>query len=461
MKNENVNTVDSSTMLGTESIGKLLLKFSIPAMIGMIVNALYSIVDAMFIGQYVGSLALGGVSIASPVIVVFLAFTMLIGIGATSLISIRLGEGKNEDAEKILGNATTLLVIMPIILFIITQVFLDRILIVFGASEALLPYARTYMSVVSFGFIFQSIGFGMNNFIRSEGKPKIAMYTMLIGATINIGLDALFIIKFNMGVKGAALATVLAEIVPAILVLGYFITKRSTLRLRKENLRLKFDIVRYILTLGFAQFAMQLANSVVAIVANNTLLKYGGDLAIPAYRIISNASLIVLMPIFGINQGMQPIIGYNYGAQQFKRVKKTLFISIGAGSAIAIVGFLVTRFFPEQIAIAFNKNDPELIKLTTAGIKLFFMALPVIGFQIIGSNYFQAIGKPKQATLLGLLRQVIILIPATIILPMFLDLKGVWIAAPTADFLASVVTAIFIVIGMKELNKGIKVQDKL
>ena len=461
MNNENVSTDDSSTMLGTESIGRLLLKFSIPAMVGMIVNALYSIVDAMFIGQYVGSLALGGVSIASPVIVVFLAFTMLIGIGATSLISIRLGEGKKEDAEKILGNATTLLTIMPIVLFIVVQVFLDKILIVFGASEALLPYARTYMSVVSFGFIFQAIGFGMNNFIRSEGKPQIAMYTMLIGAGINIGLDALFIIKFNMGVRGAALATVIAEIIPAILVLGYFLTKRSALRLQKENLRLEFDIVRYILTLGFAQFAMQLANSVVAIVANNTLLKYGGDLAIPAYRIISNASLIVLMPIFGINQGMQPIIGYNYGAKQFKRVKKTLFISIGAGSVIAIIGFLVTRFFPEQIAIAFNKNDPELIKLTTNGIKIFFMALPIIGFQIIGSNYFQAIGKPKQATILGLLRQVIILIPATIILPMFLDLKGVWVAAPAADFLAFLVTAIFIVIGMKELNKGISLEDKL
>ena len=456
-----MSNVDSSKMLGTESILKLLMKFSIPAMIGMIVNALYNIVDAMFIGQYVGSLALGGVSIASPIIVVFLAFAMLIGVGATSLISIRLGEGKNEDAEKILGNATTLLTIMPIVLFIIVQIFLDKILVVFGASEALLPYARTYMSIISFGFLFQSIGFGMNNFIRSEGKPKIAMFTMLVGAFINIGLDALFIIKFGMGVKGAALATVLAEIVPAVWVLGYYLTGKSSLKLKKENLRLRSSIVRYILTLGFAQFALQIANSIVAIVANNTLLKYGGDLAIPAYRIINNASLIILMPIFGINQGMQPIIGYNYGAKQFDRVKKTLYMSIGAASAIALLGFAATRFFPAEIAIAFNKNDPKLISMTTTGIKLFFTVLPIVGFQIISSNYFQAIGKPKQATILGLLRQVILLIPATIVLPMFLGLEGVWIAAPASDLLSSLLTAFFIVVSIKELNRGIEVQDKL
>ena len=460
MTNTNDN-LDTSKVLGTESIGRLLFKFSLPAIIGMLVNALYGIVDGIFIGQYVGSLGLAGVSIANPMMVVALAFIMLISFGATSLISIKLGEDRKDEAEAILGNATSLLVIVPIILFIIIQLFLDDILILFGASANVLPYARTYMSVVSYGFLFQSIGFGMTNFIRSEGNPKIAMLTMSAGAAINIVLDAVFIIKFDMGIRGGALATVIAELVPAIWVLAYFMGGKSLLKIKKENLKLKSKVVKRIIALGFAQFSIQIANSIVAIVANNTLVKYGGDIGISAFRIINNTAMIFLMPIFGLNQGMQPIIGYNFGAQKFDRVRKTLFMAIGAATGLAVIGFIATRVFPHQLAMLFNKDDKALIDMTAEGMKLFFMALPIIGYQIVSSNYFQAIGKPRQSVILGLLRQVIILIPAIIILPTFLGLKGVWIASPVSDILSAILTSFFLVSNIKELNRGIEVQDKL
>lgn len=456
-----MDNLDNSKILGTEQIGKLLFKFSLPAIVGMLVNALYNIVDGIFIGQYVGSLGLAGVSIANPITVVVIGFITLIGFGATSLISIRLGEDKKEEAEQILGNATTLLFIVPIVLFLIVQLFLNDILMLFGASSNVLPYAKTYMSVISFGFLFQSIGFGMNNFIRSEGSPKIAMYTMLIGAFLNIILDALFIIVLDMGIKGGALATIIGQAVSSLWVLGYFLTGKSLLKIRKENLKLKGDLVRYIVTLGLAQFLVQIANSIVAVVANNTLLKYGGDIGISAYRIIINTAMVFLMPIFGINQGMQPIIGYNFGAKKFDRVKETLFLAIGAATGVVFIGFIVTRLYAENIALLFNKNDQALIDMTVVGIKTFFITLPIIGFQIVSSNYFQAIGKPKQSIFLGLLRQVIVLIPATLILPYFLDLKGVWFAGPTSDIIASVLTSIVLIKNVQELNRGIEVQDKL
>lgn len=452
---------DNSKLLRTESIGKLLFKFSVPAIIGMLVNALYNIVDGIFVGRYVGSLGLAGVSVSYPMMIVVLAFTMLIGFGATSLISIRLGENRKDDAEKILGNATTLLVIVPIILFIIVQIFLDKILMLFGASANVLPFAKSYMNIVSFGFLFQSIGFGMNNFIRSEGSPNIAMFTMLIGAILNTIFDAVFIIVLDMGIEGAALATVLAQLVSTIWVVAYFLSGKSLLKIKKENLKLKADTVRYIVTLGFAQFSLQIANSIVAIIANKTLLHYGGDISISAYRIINNTAMLFLMSIFGINQGAQPIIGYNYGAKQFDRVKKTLFLAIGSATVVVLFGFIVVRVFPEQIVMLFTKDDKELISMTVDGMKIFLLALPIIGFQVVSSSYFQAIGKPKQSILLGLSRQVILLIPATLILPTFYGLKGVWMAAPVSDFLSCVLSAFFLVRAIKGLNSSIESQDSL
>lgn len=412
--------MDRAKLLGEEKIGKLLLKFSIPAIVGMVVNAIYNIVDRIFIGNFVDSLGLGGITIAFPIMIIIMAFGMLIGIGATSLISIRLGEGKREEAELILGNAMVLLIVISLTLSIFGLIFLDPILKLFGASPQILPYAKEYLSIILLGAVFQSIGFGMNNFIRADGSPKMAMATMLIGAILNTILDPIFIIVFNMGIKGAALATIISQAVSAAWVLNYFFSGKSSLVVKKENWKLKPHIVKNILAIGSAPFAMQVAASGITTLLNRSLITYGGDLAVSAYGAINSFSTILLMPIFGINQGSQPIIGYNYGAKNYDRVKKAFLLAITAATTITIIGFVVTRMFPSQLVALFNSKDKELVNIGANGMKIFFTMLPLIGFQIVSSNYFQATGKPKQAMLLSLSRQVLMLIPAIIILPRFL-----------------------------------------
>lgn len=445
--------MDRAKLLGEEKIGKLLLKFSIPAIVGMIVNAIYNIVDRIFIGNFVDSLGLGGITIAFPIMIIIMAFGMLIGIGATSLISIRLGEGKREEAELILGNAMVLLIVISLTLSIFGLIFLDPILKLFGASPQILPYAKEYLSIILLGAVFQSIGFGMNNFIRADGSPKMAMATMLIGAILNTILDPIFIIVFNMGIKGAALATIISQAVSAAWVLNYFFSGKSSLVVKKENWKLKPHIVKNILAIGSAPFAMQVAASGITTLLNRSLITYGGDLAVSAYGAINSFSTILLMPIFGINQGSQPIIGYNYGAKNYDRVKKAFLLAITAATTITIIGFVVTRMFPSQLIALFNSKDKELVNIGANGMKIFFTMLPLIGFQIVSSNYFQATGKPKQAMLLSLSRQVLMLIPAIIILPRFFDLNGVWMAGPTADFFSSLLTGTFILIELKKLQK--------
>jgi len=444
--------MDRSKLLGEEKVGKLLLKFSIPAIVGMVVNALYNIVDRIFIGNFVDSLGLAGVTIAFPIMIIQMAFGMLVGIGATSLISIRLGEGKKKEAELILGNAMVLLIIFSGLVSIFGLSFLDPLLKVFGASPQVLPYAKSYLSIILFGAVFQTTGFGMNNFIRAEGNPNRAMFTMLIGAILNTILDPLFIIVFDMGIRGAALATIISQAASAAWVLSYFLAKKSSLEVRKENWKLNFNIVKKILSIGSAPFSMQVAASAITTLLNHSLKLYGGDLAISAYGAINSFSTILLMPIFGINQGVQPIIGFNYGAKKYDRVKKALLLAIIAATSFTIVGFIITRIFPAQLVALFNSKDKDLIRVGANGMKIFFTMLPLIGFQIVSSNYFQATGKPKQAMLLSLSRQVLMLVPAILILPRFFDLNGVWMAGPTADFFSSLLTGTFILFEMKNLH---------
>lgn len=439
-------------LLGEEKIGKLLLKFSIPAIVGMVVNALYNIIDRIFIGNFVDSLGLAGVTIAFPIMIIIMAFGMLVGIGATSLISIKLGEGNKDEAELILGNAMILLVIFSASVSLLGLIFLDPLLRLFGASPQVLPYSKAYLSIILFGAVFQTIGFGMNNFIRAEGNPKRAMSTMLIGAILNTILDPIFIIVFNMGIRGAALATIISQAVSAAWVLSYFFGGKSSLEVKKENWRLNINTVTKILAIGSAPFAMQVAASGITTLLNHSLKNYGGDLAISAYGAINSFSTILLMPIFGINQGSQPIIGFNYGAKKFDRVKKTFLLAIMTATSFTIIGFIVTRLFPEQLVALFNSKDRELIEIGANGMKIFFTMLPVIGFQIVSSNYFQATGKPKQAMLLSLSRQVLMLIPAILILPRFFGLDGVWMAGPTADFFATLLTGSFILYELKSLQ---------
>ena len=428
------------------------MKFSIPAIVGMLVNALYNVVDRIFIGRGVGKLALTGVTVTFPIANIILAFGMLVGIGTAALISIKLGQQKKEEAEHILGNALTLIIISSIIVTGLGLLFLEPMLIKFGASSETLPYAKEYITIILIGVIFQNIGFGLNNTIRSEGNPRIAMYTMLIGGVLNTVLDPLFIFVFNMGTKGAAIATVISQAVNTLWVLYYFLGGKSVLKIHYKNLKLNFKVVMSIFAIGMSPFSMQIAASIVTIISNRSLVKYGGDLALGSMGIIMSIIMMVLMPIFGINQGCQPIIGYNYGAKKYHRVKHTLKLAILAATIITTTGFIIIQLFPVQFISIFNK-DPELIAIGVHGIRVYLFMTPVIGFQIVSSNYFQAIGKAKISIFLGLSRQVIILIPLLFVLPRFFGLNGVWMSGPTSDALASILTAIFLLVEIKHLNK--------
>lgn len=445
--------MDRTKLLGDEKIGKLLLKFSIPAIIGMMVNALYNIVDRIYIGNGVGSLGIAGITVGFPIMIILMAFGMLVGIGATSLISIKLGEQKKDEAEIILANGMVLLILISITISTLGLIFLNPLLKLFGASDTILPYAKQYLTIILLGAVFQAIGFGMNNFIRAEGSPKTAMMTMLIGAISNIVLDPIFIFGFKLGVRGAAIATILSQAISAAWVLSYFFGKKSHLKIHIANTKLQTPIVGKILAIGSAPFAMQIASSSVIALLNNQLSYYGGDIAISAMGIINSVSMLILMPIFGINQGVQPIIGYNYGARKFDRVIKALKLAILAATTIVVIGFIATRIFPERLISLFNSKDKELIKVGAQGMRIFLAMLPIIGFQIVSSNYFQAVGKPKQAMFLSLSRQVLVLIPALLILPRFFELRGVWMAGPISDFISSILTGTFLFLELKRLKE--------
>ena len=442
-------------MLRTEPIGKLLLKFSFPAIVGMLVNALYNVVDRMYIG-WIGPLAMTGIGLSLPLMTLIMGFGMLVGIGAGSRISIRLGQNRKEDAEHILGNAFTLLFFIMAAVMVLGLSFKEPLLYLFGASDATIGYANDYLTIILYGAIFQGIGFGLTGVIRSEGNPQIAMYTVLIGAIINIVLDPILIFAFDMGIKGAALATIFSQFVSMMLVFRHFTIGKSKLKLHRKNLKLDTGIILSILSIGLSPFLMQVAASVVTMISNNALKATGGDIAIGAMTVINAIAIFFLMPIFGINQGTQPIIGYNYGAKEYGRVKQALKLAVIAGTCISTTGFLLTQFLTEPLIKIFN-SDPELIAVATKGMRIFLSALPVIGFQIISANYFQAVGKAPKAIFLSLLRQVIVLIPLLIILPKVFGLTGVWFAGPIADFTASLVTAIFLIHEIRHLDEHAKV----
>ncbi|MBC8591218.1 MATE family efflux transporter [Wansuia hejianensis] len=446
---------EKARLLGEEPIGKLLLKFSVPAIIGMLVNALYNIVDRIFIGRGVDGRAIGGIYVAMPMSLILMAFSMLIGIGGNTLVSIRLGQNRKEDADRIASNAIVLLALISSIIAILGLVFLEPLLKLFGASESNLSYAMDYLRIILIGAPFQAIGFGMNNFIRGEGSPRVAMVTMLIGAILNTILDPIFIFKFNMGVKGAAMATIISQTVSAIWVMSYFFGGKSMLSIKKEYLKLKFSIFKEIISIGFSPFSMQLAASLVTVLLNTNLQRYGGDLATSSMGVINSVTMMILMPIFGINQGSQPIIGFNYGAKKYDRTVQTLKYAILGATIITTLGFLATQIFPETIIKLFvtdEKELKELMDIAVPGMRIFLAMLPIIGFQVVSSAFFQATGKPKHSAFLSLSRQVLILIPAIFILPKLLGLKGVWLAGSVADFISSLITAGFLIVFLKRLN---------
>lgn len=451
--------MNQSDQMAVETIPKLLIRFSLPAIVGMLVSSLYNIVDSIFVGRGVGSLALAGVTVSIPIITIFMACIMLIGMGATSLISIRLGEGRGDDAERIIGNALVLFLIIGITLTIVGLIFLEPILIFFGASPNILPYSMDYMRIILMGSTLLAIGTGMNNFIRAEGNPKIAMNTMLIGAVTNIILDYIFIFIFKWGIKGAATATIISYGVTSTWVLYHFLAGNSSLKLRFENLKLKGLVVKGIMVVGFPTFVLQVTGSIQQLILNRSLAEYGGDLALAVIGIIMIIITFLVMPAMGISQGAQPIIGFNYGAKNYGRVKDTLKLSILSATLIVTFGFLISRVFPAQLIGMFN-DDPELIKLGIHSMEIFFKFLPLIGVQMISSSYFQATGKPNQATILGLSRQVLIFIPLLILLPRYFGLEGIWWSGPLSDLGAFLLTSLWLWVEIKNLNRSEDLKNK-
>ncbi|AYE34408.1 MATE family efflux transporter [Clostridium septicum] len=442
--------------LGEESIPKLLISFSVPAIIGMLVNTFYNIVDRMFIGHIpdIGQLALTGVGVTMPIVSIILGFGLLLGVGTSARVSLNLGLGNKEDAEKLIGNSLTLSIILSVLITFIGLTFSTKLLRSFAASDSTIIYAKDYINIIYFGTIFNLMAFSLNHSIRSDGNPRIAMFSMLIGAITNIVLDPIFIFVLNLGVKGAAIATVISQLVSCIWVISYFTKGKSYIKLRKENLKLEKRIVMAIVTIGMSPFAMQIAQSLVQVIANNSLKMYGGDLAIGAMAIIASITMIFSMPIIGLNQGAQPIIGYNYGAKKYHRVKETVTYGTIIATIIMIIGFILVQLFPHILIRMFNK-DPNLVDIATNGLRIFLCMIPFIGFQIVSSSYFQAVGKAKISMFLSLLRQVILLIPFMIILPKFItpSLNGIWIAGAASDLLSAIITGILFYNSVRKLKE--------
>lgn len=447
--------MNRQNVIGEEKISKLLMQFSIPAIIGMMVNTLYNIIDRMYIGNIpeVGSLALTGVGITLPIMTIILAFGMLVGMGTSARISLKLGQHKKDEAEHHLGNAFILILILSALITVIGLVFMRPILTLFGASADTEIYASQYMQIIFIGTIFNMLSFGLNHSIRSDGNPKIAMFSMLIGAGINIILDPIFIFMFGLGVRGAAIATVISQIASTIWILYYFTKGKSNIKITRHSMRLQKTIMLSIFSIGMSPFVMQLANSMVQVLANNALKMYGGDLAIGAMTIVNSVSMIFMMPLFGLNQGSQPIVGFNYGAKKYHRVKEAVKYAVVVGTIIVTVGWLVIQLAPDMLIRIFN-NDPKLAEIARSGLKIFLFMLPVLGFQVISSNFYLAIGKAKTSMFLSLLRQVLLLIPCLIILPRIgdLGLTGVWLAGPVADGLASIITGVIFFNSIRKLK---------
>jgi len=444
--------------LAEKKIGPLLLSYYIPAFVGVTANALYNIVDRIFIGQGVGHIALSGISVVFPVMIIIMGFGMLAGIGSAVLTSIALGRKNREMAEKVLGNAFFLMIAVSLLVTFSGFLFKKPILLSFGATSETLEYADDYLSIMLAGSIFGITGYGLNAIIRAEGNAGIAMVSMILSAVLNIVLDAFFIFTLDMGVKGAAYATVISQMVLAIWVILHFRRKRSLIKLKLMQISPDLEILRNILSAGMAPFVMQMANSFVQAIFNIQLIKHGGDIAVAAMGVVNSVATIILMTIIALNMASQPIIGYNFGAKNFKRVKETWLLTIKYSTYISIFTFAIVEIFPSPIVMLFN-NDPELLEKGTAGLRIFLSMLPLVGFQVVTGNYFQATGRSNIATLMTLMRQMLLLLPLVIILPGHFGLAGVWMSAPISDFLNAAIVMFLVFRYLEKLNNRINLHE--
>ena len=429
--------------LGTERIGKLLTQYAVPAIIAMTASSLYNMVDSIFIGHGVGPLAISGLAVTFPLMNLAAAFGSLVGVGASTLISVKLGQKDYDTAHKILGNVVVLNLLIGIVFTIVTLAFLDPILYFFGASKATLPYARDYMVTILLGNVVTHMYLGLNSVLRSAGHPQKAMLATIFTVVVNTILDPVFIYGFGWGLRGAAIATILAQILSLIWLFKIFCNKNEVLHFHRGIYRLKRVLVENIIGIGLAPFFMNVASCFIVILINKGLKLYDGDLAIGAFGIVNRISFLFVMIVMGLNQGMQPIAGYNFGAKQYHRVNQVMKLTVIAATLITTTGFLVGELMPKLVVSAFT-NDETLINISAQGLRIVVMFFPIIGFQMVTSNFFQSIGMARKAIILSLSRQVLILIPCLIILPMFWDAKGVWLSMPISDAAASIIAAIML-----------------
>lgn len=441
--------------LANMPIPELLWKYFTPAFIGVIVMSLYNIVDRIFIGQGVGPLAIAGLSVIFPIMLVQIAFGLLLGIGGAVRVSIALGEGNRTRAENILGHAFLLMLIVGLCISGLGYLFKEPLLNMFGATAQTVEYARRYFNVILLSSPFSIIGYGINHFIRAEGNARIAMLSMLIGAVINTALDALFIMGLGWGVEGAAYATLIALIVVTAWVVIHFCSRRATLRLRRASIRFDAVLTWSIVTAGFSTFFMQLANSIVQATFNRQLIAYGSDHALSVMGIVNSVAQLLVMSIIALNQAAQPIYGYNLGARQFHRLRHCLNVCLGASIVLGLVGSTVVQLFPAGIVHLFDSTDERLVAIGRHGLRIFFAAFPVVAIQVVASGYFQSVGKAGVSAFVALLRQLIILVPLVLLLPNVWGLTGVWMAAPLADSLSAIVCIGFLVREYTYLNRQI------
>lgn len=453
--NEGSKMMENSTdQLGTKKISTLLFYFSVPAILGMLINALYNVVDRIFIGNaaHVGKSGLAGLTISFPIMIILLSIGILFGIGGSTLYSIHLGREEKDQARNTLGNSLVFMIVSSLTLMIIGQIFLEPILIAFGASSEVLPYASSYMQVIFYGAIFQITSLGLNNFVRADGKPQRAMISMLIGAITNIVLDAVFIFGFGMGMEGAALATIIAQLASLLWMLSHFFNHKNPHHIRMVDLKPKLYIFVKVIGYGMPGFLLQLGNSALNLAINHSLYRYGGDNAISAMGVINSLQTFILMPVVGMNQGAKPIVSYNFGAAKYERIKLTMRYANIVATAIATFGWILTLFIPRQLVAIFNQ-DPELLALGTRAVSQWFLVLPVLGFQIMASNFFQAVGHNKTAIFLTLIRTIILRLPLVLILSGMWGLEGIFYAAPISDLVAVIITGVWYFFGMNSLER--------
>ena len=447
------------TTLGTEPIGRLLRQYAIPAIVAMTASSLYNMIDSIFIGQGVGPLAISGLAVTFPFMNLAAAFGSLVGVGASTIVSVKLGQKDYTTARKALGNVVALNVIIGVVFMTVSLLFLDKILLFFGASENTLQYAREYMEIILYGNVVTHMYLGLNAVMRSSGHPQKAMAMTILTVILNAILDPIFIFGFGWGIRGAAIATILAQIVALAWLLIAFMNKKEVLHFESGIFKLDRRIVSSSLSIGMAPFLMNVASCIIVIFINNGLQQHGGDLAIGAYGIVNRITFIFVMIVMGLNQGMQPIAGYNYGARNIDRMLSVLKLTIIWATVIMCLGFAICEFIPGLIARIFT-SDAELIERSVRGMRIVAIFFPIIGMQMVTGNFFQSIGMARQAIFLSLTRQLIFLLPCLIILPQFFGADGVWASLPTADMLSWCVSVSVLTYYLRRFKQG-KIEYKI